>query len=814
VPLAGGCEASDAVERGRRRAKRCGALLVAMLLLDFVLSPLLLLSPFSFDADQFAESQVKRWSFESSILDWAIAAMCRDVIGITVALAAGFNNFSEASVKAARRVCLVGLMVGIARFALLGGTEEAWRAYRPTLVLGAVTALFSNVLATLFLRASIALHKSEEPEAPAAAEGEGGAETAQYSSALSFLQTLTVLKPYFWPSTGTPAEVAVNRFRAVMTWVFVALSKVASIISPIFLAKATDKISKVLAKESGGAAVSSDIIWYLVIYALMSFFSKALKEAQSLIYIRVQQAAYIEIADTTFKHLHSLSLDWHLRKKMGNVVRSLDRGVAAAQQTMQYVFLYLFPTLAEAVAVTLIFVFHFQNYRLAIFVGLNLYLYIYATVKLTLWRKRFRSATTKHDNALHDRLTDSLVNYETIKYFTAEEYEGREYKSLVEKFQKYSMATQASLSVLNVIQQVIVSFALAGGMIISAWRLLQEHGRIGDFVAVNVYIINVFTPLNFLGTIYNMVVNSVVDMHNFGQLLAEKAEVCDKPGAKDVDMSEKPGVPLVEFQSVCFSYAKQAFARSIKDISFSVPRGSSCALVGTTGAGKTTVTRLLFRFYDVTGGAVKLNGEDVRDITQKSLRRAIGMVPQDVVMFNASIAHNIKYGLLGQKADVSMADIEAAAANAQLSQFISQQAQGYDTVVGERGLKLSGGEKQRLAIARCFLKDPPVVVLDEATSALDSETEQKVQQALETLSNSRTVIAIAHRLSTIRHFSEILVLEGGEITERGRHEELMAKTDAAAKYAQMWQRQAAGIMDDPVSPHGGGDTGAGLDLGA
>jgi len=812
VPLASGGAVDEAVERHRRRAKLCDHLLVAVFALDFVLTPLMLLAPFSFQAHSFADDQIKRWSFESSVFDWAIFAMCRDVAGVALALVARKQNFQESFVRAERRVCVLSLVLGVGRFALLdrSNTGKSWDAFIPTVALGAATALLASAIGFQLVRTSDALHKSEEPE-PAAAEGEGGAETAQYSSALSAIQTLKVLKPYFWPSTGSVSEIAINRFRAVMTWVFVGLSKVASIISPIFLARATNGISALLQNGPGPTPVSSEVIWNLVIYAFLSFISKALKEAQSLIYIKVQQAAYIEIADRTFHHLHNLSLDWHLRKKMGNVVRSMDRGVQAAQQTMQYVFLYLFPTLAEAVAVTLIFVFHFQNYRLAIFVGLNLYLYIYATVKITLWRKRFRSATTKHDNALHDRLTDSLVNYETIKYFTAEEYERREYRTLVEKFQKYSMATQASLSVLNVLQQVIVNFALAGGMIIATWRVLQEHGALGDFVAVNAYIINVFTPLNFLGTIYNMVVNAVVDMHNFGQLLAETAEVTDKPHAPDADMRPHEGVPMVEFRRVCFSYAKQAFARSIKDICFSVPRGSSMALVGTTGAGKTTVTRLLFRFYDVTSGSVLLNGQDVRDISQRSLRRAIGMVPQDVVMFNSTIAHNIKYGLLGSREDVTMEEIEKAAENAQLAKFISQQAQGYETMVGERGLKLSGGEKQRLAIARCFLKDPPVVVLDEATSALDSETEQKVQQALETLSNSRTVIAIAHRLSTIRHFDEILVLEGGEIQERGTHDALMAKTDDTAKYAPMWRRQAAG-MDEP-SPTNVEATGAGLGMG-
>lgn len=436
---------------------------------------------------------------------------------------------------------------------------------------------------------------------------------------------------------------------------------------------------------------------------------------------------------------------------------------------------------------------------------MNLIAYMYATIKVTLWRKKFRTATTKHDNDLHDRLTDSLVNYETVKYFTAEDYERREYRSLVASYQKTSMATQASLSFLNILQQLIVNFTLCGGMILATLRVLQTNGNLGDFVAVNTYIINVFTPLNFLGTIYNMVVNAIVDMKNFGQLLAEKSEVQDVPNAPALKLQMSPDVPMVAFEQVCFHYSKQPLGRAIKDVNFRIPPGGSLALVGTTGAGKTTITRLLFRFYDVVSGCVRVNGQDVRKVSQKSLRAAIGMVPQDV-LFNSTIAHNLRYGNVDK---ASEKDIQKAAVDAQLDAFIDQQAQGYETMVGERGLKLSGGEKQRLAIARCLVKDPPIVVLDEATSALDSETEQKIQEALRVLSASRTVIAIAHRLSTIRAYDEICVLQNGEIVERGNHEALL---NAGQSYSSMWKRQAAGIMEDPDSPREE-ETGAGLGLG-
>jgi ABC-type transport system involved in Fe-S cluster assembly fused permease/ATPase subunit len=479
---------------------------------------------------------------------------------------------------------------------------------------------------------------------------------------------------------------------------------------------------------------------------------------------------------------------------MGNVIRSMDRGIAAAQSTMKYCFLYLLPTLGEAGAVCMIFVLHFQNAQLAIFVLLNLYLYCYVTIKITTWRKKFRTATTKHDNELHDRLTDSLVNYETIKYFTAEEYERKEYRNVVTKFQKMSMATQASLSFLNILQQFIINFTLAGGLILATSRLMKG-GDLGQFVAVNAYIVQTFAPLSFLGTIYNMVVNALVDMNSFGQLLAESPDVMDTPGAEVLDINQDAGCPIIEFRGVSFHYRKQPLERSIKDISFSTPRGSTTALVGTTGSGKTTITRLLFRFYDPLSGQVLINGKDARSITQKSLRMAMGFVPQDVVMFNASIEHNIKYGRID---GCSQEQVEIAAKQAQLGEFIDQQPQGYSTMVGERGLKLSGGEKQRLAIARCLLKNPPIVVLDEATSALDSQTEQKIQEALNFLSSARTVVAIAHRLSTIRQYDEVLVLEQGQILQRGSHDKLLA--EEGGRYWQMWHRQASGIKDEADGP--------------
>jgi len=773
-------------------------LLTIFLLLDLIALPLLALLPFSFKVADFLDDQLAKWSLETSILDWLLICLLRDIaIGVLMCLAERKESV-VAPVEYlgwARRLACIVLLLGLWRLVELDFSEPHPSGVKgtaislPTIIVTTLTTISLAVFAHFSLKARQGVDKAIEERARLNNDGEEAPEdpdNAQYKSSLTYMQTLKVMKPYFWPTTGTSMEVFMNRARAISTWAFVIVSKATNIIAPVYLQRATNGVASALA--DGVLVISKDVAINLLAYAFLRFVSQACKEAQALVYIKVQQAAYVEISDTTFAHLHNLSLDWHLRKKMGNVVRSMDRGIQAAQSTMQYVFLYLFPTVGEGAAVIFVFLAHFGNARLATFAFLNLYAYAYVTIKITLYRKKFRTATTKHDNELHDRLTDSLVNFETIKYFTAEDYERREYRAAVASFQKYSMATQATLSFLNVAQQFIINFALAGGMLIATVNLLQEKHDLGEFVAVNAYILNMFQPLSFLGTIYNMVINSLVDMHNFGQLLAETADVQDEAGAQPLDLTPKPGVPILEYQNVCFSYSTQPGARSIRGVSFKTERGGTTALVGSTGAGKTTITRLLFRFYDPVSGRVCMNGQDIRRVTQRSVRGAIGMVPQDVVLFNSTIAHNIRYGRIES---ATQQEIEEAAASAQLSQFIEQQGKGYDTIVGERGLKLSGGEKQRLAIARCLVKNPPIVVLDEATSALDSQTEQLVQKALDRLGESRSVLAIAHRLSTIKRFDEILVLEFGEIVERGNHNDLVAET--GSRYAKMWEQQASGI---------------------
>eukprot|EP00928_Gymnodinium_smaydae_P002735 TRINITY_DN10980_c0_g1_i1.p1 TRINITY_DN10980_c0_g1~~TRINITY_DN10980_c0_g1_i1.p1 ORF type:complete len:833 (-),score=184.48 TRINITY_DN10980_c0_g1_i1:282-2780(-) len=805
--------------RAQLRARRVGRIMVIAVLIDAMVGPLVLLATTGFNVPRWFRDQVEDWSLSTSLADWLLLRSARDATmlgalllrGIEVGFGvAGEPERDPSPLLWCRRAATTALLLWVMRIVMLGWNNVGARGffYVPAMFesFSAIGLAMLAQLLVIFGRRARKERARSSQEAEASANGRAAGAPVpqdQQNSDVSYYGIFRVLKPYFWPSNGARGEILLNRLHAVSTWMFVAGSKVTNLYAPLFLAHATTLLGASIRQHGAAGGVPAGCTGYLVGYALLIFASKGLKEAQSLVYIRVQQAAYVEIADTTFAHLHSLSYEWHRVKKLGNkdsgvsggvINRSVLRGMQAAQMTMQYLFLYLFPTFCETIAVTLIFIIHFRNLQLAVFMFVNLVAYSYLTIKVTLWRSQFRTATTQKDNELHERLTDSLTNFETVKCFTGEEYERTEYRKVVGKYQKFSMATQASLSLLNVAQQVIVNFALAGGMILAAARLVQEHPSsdtaLGDFVGVNAYILNIFTPLNFLGTIYNMVVQAVVDMQSFGQLLAEKPEVQDAPNAGELSIIPSAH-PMIEFGNVSFHYKTQPRSASLKEVNFRVPTGSSIAFVGHTGAGKTTITRLLLRFYDPISGHISVNGQDIRGVTQLSLRRAIGVVPQDVVMFNATIGHNIGYGRVGS---ATQADIERAAKGAQLADFIDNQEKSYDTVVGERGLKLSGGERQRLAIARCLVKDPAIVILDEATSALDTHTEGRVQSALAALSSNRTVVAIAHRLSTIRSYDQILVLESGQVIERGKHDELLAAS--SSKYAEMWSAQARGCAED------------------
>ena len=648
---------------------------------------------------------------------------------------------------------------------------------------------------------------------------------------LSRAAILTLLKPYFWPD-ATSDSASLNRIRAMLTWACVILSKVCNLVAPLFLGWA----STALAHES-----YQDCTWYSIAYATIQFFGSTFKEGQSLIYLKVAQAAFVQLSETTFTHLHTLSLDWHLRKKLGEVIRSMDRGIAACDTLMKYLFLWLVPAIAECLVVCIIFATYFQYLPLAVAIFYFVFVYIVWTILVTLWRKKFRKAVVQSDNEWHDRCTDSLINFETVKFFTAEEYERKRFKSSVQKYQAGSVNVQASLSFLNISQKFILQLSLATALSMSAMGIKQridccvnDHGcdsgvseccqnidndtcpgmQVGDFVAILTYTIQLFSPLNFLGSVYNAIVMAIIDLTNLSELLAEDPDVTDAPDAIPLpSANEEDEDVAVEFDNVTFHYPTQPSTKGLKGVSFKMKRGTTTAVVGPTGSGKTTISRLFFRFYDVLGGAVKVNGKDVRTLTQKSLRGAIGVVPQAASMFNDTIKANLQYGRL----DATDKDLEQAAKDAQLFTFIESLDLGWETMVGDRGLKLSGGEKQRAAIARCLLKNPPFVcksifggaftlcyhcmgsqhmflamfycitlVLDEATSALDTLTEKSVQEALDRLGNQRTVLVIAHRLGTIRNADNILVLKDGIIAEEGNHDMLLAKNGL---YAEMWNMQ-------------------------
>mmetsp|Transcript_11125 Transcript_11125/g.18335 ORF Transcript_11125/g.18335 Transcript_11125/m.18335 type:complete len:917 (-) Transcript_11125:49-2799(-) len=616
---------------------------------------------------------------------------------------------------------------------------------------------------------------------------------------------LTILKPYFWPD-ATATSAAINRVRAITTWVCVASAKGCSLYAPILLGKASTALTR-LDYETA--------IKNVVFYTVTQLAGSTLKECQSLIYLKVGQAAFVQISELSFNHLHSLSLDWHLRKKLGEVLRSMDRGVAACDTLMRYLFLWLLPALAECLLVTIIFASYFDYFPLAVSVFFFIFTYVTWTVLVTLWRRKFRKKVTKFDNNFHDICTDSLVNFECVKYFTNEEYESRRYGESVQKYQTQDVNVKASMSFLNVTQQVLLQACLATCLSLA---VVSIRGRMdcciaegctdgnstccsnsticsglemGDFIAVLSYTLNLFMPLNFLGSVYNAIVMALIDLANLSELLSESPDVTDAPDAMDLpSRNADSSDTVVEFDNVKFHYPTQPDTKGLKGLSFKMKRGTVTAVVGPTGEGKTTVSRLLFRFYDVIGGAVKVNGVDVRSLKQKSLRGAIGVVPQNTSLFNDTMKNNIKYG----KQDASDEEVMQVIEDAQLKDFVESLPEGMDTMVGDRGLKLSGGEKQRTAIARCLLKNPSIVILDEATSALDTVTENSVQDALDRLGSDRTVLVIAHRLGTIREADNIIVLGDGVVAEQGTHDELMQKE--GGKYAAMWNMQLHSARGD------------------
>jgi ABC-type transport system involved in Fe-S cluster assembly fused permease/ATPase subunit len=589
----------------------------------------------------------------------------------------------------------------------------------------------------------------------------------------STFQTMVSLLPYLWPVGNTGA-----RIRVVVALMFMVLSKVAAVYVPVLYGRIVDSLAP---KDAELAALTVPVALILA-YGLVRVGAAGFGEIRDALFASVQQRAVRLLALRTFRHLHAVSLRFHLDRQTGGLSRVIDRGVLGMQSVLRLAVFNVVPTALELVMVTAI-IWHMFDWRYAVVTFVAVIVYVGFTAVLAGRRGRYRRTMNDTDNDASTKSLDSLINYETVKYFGNEAHEAQRYDHALARYERAAVRVQVSLNILNLGQAAIIAIGLTLIMLLAASGMRDGTMTVGKFVVVNTYLIQLYQPLNFLGVVYMSIKQGLVDMEQMFTLLRVPREIADKPDAVALTGHLSEGAPgEVIFENVRFGY--QSNRTILKGIDFIIPAGSKLAIVGPTGAGKSTVSRLLFRFYDVTAGRILIDGQDIRDVTQDSLRAAIGVVPQDTVLFNDTIRYNIGYG----RPDASQAEIEQAAKSAQVHDFVLKLPEGYDTKVGERGLKLSGGEKQRVAIARTILKDPRILILDEATSALDSRTEQDIQAALRAVANRRTTLVIAHRLSTVVDADEIIVLQDGEVAERGSHVALLAK---GGLYARMWTLQAA-----------------------
>ncbi|HWB45229.1 MAG TPA: ABC transporter ATP-binding protein/permease [Hyphomicrobiaceae bacterium] len=588
------------------------------------------------------------------------------------------------------------------------------------------------------------------------------------------LRVVRGLLPYIWPADRRDLQITV-----VASLVLMLLAKIATVAMPFTYKWATDAL---VAAAGGHNPTGQDVNWLIGAPVLAILLYGAVRIAMTLLiqlreglFAKVAMHAVRKLALETFEHMHRLSLRFHLERKTGGLTRVLERGRVGIENITRMTLMTFVPTIVEFAMVLVICATAF-DWRYVAVVSAMIVLYLWFTVAATNWRIKIRRTMNESDSDANTKAIDSLLNYETVKYFGAEDWETRRYDASMVRYEDSSIRSYTSLAVLNTGQGIIFVVALTACMVMAGLDVAAGARTVGHFVMVNALLLQLFIPLNFMGMVYREIKQSLTDIERMMDVLARTPEIADRPGA--VPLVVKGGT--IRFDDVRFCYDPE---RIILDgLSFEVPAGKMVAIVGPSGAGKSTVSRILLRFYDVAGGSVTIDGQDIRDVTQRSLRAALGVVPQDTVLFNDTILYNIRYG----RPDATEAEVRAAARMAQIDSFVSALPEGYATMVGERGLKLSGGEKQRVAIARTLLKGPPILILDEATSALDSHTEKEIQDALDLVAKNRTTLVIAHRLSTIVGADNILVLDRGQLVEQGTHGELLARNGL---YASMWNRQ-------------------------
>src|SRR5437016_3407344 len=571
-------------------------------------------------------------------------------------------------------------------------------------------------------------------------------------------RALGMLVPYLWEF----------RVRVALALAFLTTAKLANVGVPLVLKEVVDSLD-------AQTAVLVLPLALLAAYGILRFSTTLFAELRDVVFVRVTQRAIRRVALTVFRHMHSLSLRFHLERQTGGVSRDIERGTRGISTLLSYMLFSIVPVILEFSLVAVILLTKF-DWRFAAVTFVAVALYIAFSVAITEWRMEIRRRANELDSKANTRAIDSLLNYETVKYVNNEEYEARRYDENLQKYESAAVKNEASLGLLNVGQSCIIAVAVTLLMILAAEGVVAKTLTLGDLVLVNGLLIQLYIPLNFLGMVYREIKQALLDMDRMFRLLAEHREVEDRPGAPELP----PGPARVEFRNVDFFYER---ARQILfDVSFVIEAGHRVAVVGHSGAGKSTLARLLYRFYDISSGSLVINGKDIREVKQASLRAAIGIVPQDTVLFNDSILYNIRYG----RPEASDAEVIEAARAAHIHDFIESLPRKYETMVGERGLKLSGGEKQRVAIARALLKNPRILIFDEATSALDSRAEKAIQAELERISQGRTTLVIAHRLSTVMDADQILVLSHGRVSERGTHRQLL---EAKGEYARMWALQ-------------------------